>query len=269
MLRYMRMHASPRIPDWVLRAEAAYAHPLINRLWWEDQIETLDWMRTGQRRGMFLSEIAHATGMRSREGARQRMDRLEALLQFARPYLDGVLVYRLPAEPKPWQRSRPPIDVDALAERRRIERATAVERRWVEAHHDELVALSKAFTEEADRYGLLPARDAVFDEVTGDVVEDEDDGERYHIDQLAADVRNEDVTPGSVARLGLAVTELRTAPKVLELDVPRPTLPVFDVLRRADRLRKDFADLGHLNPPEKRPNRPVRFRRKPSPDAGR
>lgn len=251
VLDYMAAHTGRHIPPWVLEAEAIYALTLDNRIWWEDQARHSYWAHAAIERGHFYSSVAHAVGLGSRQAIAQRLDRLDGLLYFAGDHLDGV-GRRSPAvddgqdvDVRPRLRADPTV----VRERRRIEAAAAAEQEWVTAHRDELAELAKDFVAEADRYGLQAAQDM------------DDDGERDYIDEFAAQATDGVFTPATVARLGLAATELATAPAVLALDVPRP-LAVHKVLERAHRLRAEFAGLGRENAPQRRRstrNRPRRL----------
>lgn len=71
-----------------------------------------------------------------------------------------------------------------------------------------------------------------------------DDDDREWIDEIAVDVREDDLTPSTMVILGLAAAELRTSPAVLALNSTRPH-GVHSVLSRADKLRSEFAELGN------------------------
>lgn len=95
---------------------------------------------------------------------------------------------------------------------------------WVADHHEELSEIITGLVAEADRYGLA-------------------DEEREWIDELARDVRDDELTPSTMVFLGLATAELRTSPAVLALNGTRP-YRVHILLAHADTLRSQFADLG-------------------------
>lgn len=107
------------------------------------------------------------------------------------------------------------------AESERTERLT-VEQTWIAARQDELSQLISGVVEQADRFAVK---------------------DREWIDELEIDRRDDDISPTTMVILGLAVAELRTAPGVLSLDSTRPD-GVHTLLGRADRLRRDFAQLG-------------------------
>lgn len=107
------------------------------------------------------------------------------------------------------------------AERERLERLP-VEQAWLSARRDELCAVIAGLVDQSDRFQVE---------------------ERDWIDELDSDARDDDFTPATMVILGLAATELRTAPAVLGLDSTRP-YAVHTVLAHADQLRGQFAALG-------------------------
>jgi hypothetical protein len=139
-----------------------------------------------------------------KQGVIDRIDRLEALLRYDRP------------DEKITRAAR-------RAHRQACERK-AGEQAWLDAHRDELIAVMTDLVAQADRYLI-------------------DDTEREWIDELALDARDDELTPATMVILGLAAAELRTAPAILALDSTRPCT-AHTVLRRADRLRTLFAELG-------------------------
>lgn len=202
VLDYLQSHS--RVPRWVAQADVADALTLMNYLWWQDRRRELAWLRTGIRRGLFLSQLGAQVGI-GKQGVKDRLDRLEALLTFDRPDERITRAQRRAA-------------ADAEA-RREAEIA------WIADHVDELAAIAAGFTTAADRFHL-------------------DDEEREWIDELARDARDQDFTPGSVRVLALAADELRTAPSILELGAGGRPYRVHEWLARADRARSAFAGLG-------------------------
>jgi hypothetical protein len=111
--------------------------------------------------------------------------------------------------------------VSRRAERERRERLPA-EAAWLTTQHDELRTVIAGLVKEAERFDVE---------------------ERDWIDELAIDERSDDFTSATMVILGLAASELRTAPTVLRLDSTRP-YAVHALLARADQLRSQFAQLG-------------------------
>ncbi|WP_370645553.1 hypothetical protein [Pseudonocardia sp. DSM 110487] len=203
VLDYLRKHSGPDIPRWVLQADVSDALTLLNWLWWEDRRRELHFLKAGRSRGLFLTQLGAQVGV-GKQGLLDRIDRLEALLRYDRP--DEQITRSSRRLAREARQRRPAEDA------------------WLDAHRDELVAVSAGLSAQADRYKL----------------ERED---RVWVDQLALDADDDELTAAArMAILGLAVAELRTAPAVLALDSKRPHA-VHMALSRADRLRSRFAAL--------------------------
>ena len=100
------------------------------------------------------------------------------------------------------------------------------EQAWLSVRRGELAAVIGDVVAQADRFDVQ---------------------DREWVDELEIDGRDGDFTAATMAVLGLATAELRTAPAVLSLDSSRP-YTVHTVLARADRLRGQFAQLGSKTP---------------------
>lgn len=216
VLDYLQTHT--RVPPWVLQADVCDALRLNNYLWWADRRRELAWLRAGVRRGLFLTQLGSAVGT-GKQGVRDRIDRLEALLAFHRP------------------------DEQLTREQRRAERTAAarreVETGWVEERTDQLADIAAGFTAAARRYGLA-------------------DDEREWIDELASDGREQVFTPASMTVLSLAADELRAAPGIVALNHGSRPHAVHQWLARADQLRSAFAGLGAATAPATPPPAPCR-----------
>lgn len=203
VLDYLQKHSGDDIPKWVLQADVCDALTLTNWLWWEDRRRELHFLQAGRKRGLFLAQIGAQVGV-GKQGVLDRIDRLEALLLYDRP--DEKITR-------------------AARRGRRESRARREgEQAWLDQHREELIALIADLVEQADYHCL-------------------DDEDREWVDQLALDVRDDDLSPATMAMLGLAVADIRTASAVLELDTTRPHR-IHTVLAGADRLRSQFAELG-------------------------
>jgi hypothetical protein len=84
VLDYLRKYSGSDIPRWVLQADVCDALTLNNWLWWEDRRRELHFLRAGRDRGLFLSQIGAQVGV-GKQGVLDRIDRLEALLNYDRP----------------------------------------------------------------------------------------------------------------------------------------------------------------------------------------
>jgi hypothetical protein len=203
VLDYLRKFSGPDIPRWVLQADVCDALTLNNWLWWEDRRRELHFLKAGRDRGLFLTQLGAQVGV-GKQGVLDRIDRLEALLRYDRP--DEQIT-----------RAARRSDREAR-ERRPAENA------WLDARREELAAVISGLVGAADRFEI-------------------DDEDREWVDELAIEMREEDLTPSTMVILGLAVAELRTAPAVLALDSVRPSA-VHGLLARAEGLRSRFAELG-------------------------
>lgn len=203
VLDYLRKYSGMDIPRWVLQADICDALTLNNWLWWEDRRRELHFLTAGRERGLFLSQLGAQVGI-GKQGVVDRIDRLEALLRYDRP--DEKL-------------SRAARQAQRYSSQRR-----AVENDWLTAHLDAVQALIADMVGFAEHYRLR-------------------DDEREWIDELAIDAREGAFTPATMAVLGLAAAELRTAEAVVGLDSARP-YRVHAVLSRVDALRSSFAAVG-------------------------
>jgi hypothetical protein len=213
VLHYLRRFSGEDIPRWVLQADVCDALTLTNWLWWEDRRLELYFLTEGVRRRLPLSQLGAQVGV-GKQGVRDRMDRLQALLRYDRP--DEQLTRA------------------ARAAARTAERRRSVEDRWLTEHRHRLLTVIEDLVAEADRYELA-------------------DEDREWIDELAIDARNDGFTRTIMPLLGLASDELRTAQAVVTLHRARPPHRVHTVLEHADTLRSSFAALGASTQAGKKP----------------
>jgi len=150
VLDYLRKYSRPPIPLWVLQADVCDALTLNNWLWWEDRRRELHFLKAGRDRGLFLTQLGAQVGV-GKQGVLDRIDRLEALLQFDCP------------DEKITRDAR-------RAERERAQRTPDVQE-WLSGRRDELAAVIADVVAQADRYGL-PEREWV-DELTIDARDDD------------------------------------------------------------------------------------------------
>lgn len=203
VLAYLRRYSGPDIPRWVLQADVCDMLTLNNWLWWEVERNELQILNIGRRRGLFLTQLGAQIGVK-KQGVLDRIGRLEALFRYDRP------------DEKISRAAR-------RSEREARERCS-VEAAWLDTHREKVLAVITGLVAQADRYEL-------------------DDDEREWVDELARDGRDETLSRATMVILGLAASELRTAPAVLALDSSRPHT-VYTLLARADVLRSQFAELG-------------------------
>jgi hypothetical protein len=133
VLDYLRKHSGPDIPRWVLQADVCDALTLNNWLWWEDRRRELHFLKAGRDRGLFLTQIGAQVGV-GKQGVLDRIDRLEALLNYDRP------------DEKISRASR-------RSERERQDRMP-VEETWLRSRRDELQEVITGLVEQAYRHDV-------------------------------------------------------------------------------------------------------------------
>jgi hypothetical protein len=173
---YVRAHTGRNIPVWVQQADFCDALTINNWIWWEDRRRELYLLRGAVRSGLSLARIGAQVGV-GKQGVKDRIDRLDALLRYDRP--DEKLV---------------------RGERRKqqIQGHHSPEVVWLERHRAELLAMLSEIVGQASDHKLSEA-------------------EREWIDELEVDARTSELSPATMVMLGLAVAELRTSSAVLSL----------------------------------------------------
>lgn len=209
VLRYLASHSGNNIPHKVRKADVQDAIVLINFLWWEHRRLELHFLEAGIATDYYLAQLGGMVGVKSKQGTRDRIDRLKALLRFDRGRPDEKIMRGLRRK-----------DRQAAAGTQR----QTPEFAWLTAKLPELTSVIEGLDTEASRHGLT-------------------DNERSWLDELVLDVREQHVTRETITMLGLATADLRLADAVLALSSQRPHR-IHELLRRADALRSDFAGLG-------------------------
>jgi hypothetical protein len=133
ILDYLRKYSGRDVPRWVLQAEVCDALTLLNWLWWEDRRRELHFLKAGQARGLFLSQLGAQVGV-GKQGVLDRIDRTEALLRYDRP--DEKL-------------SRAARRAAADADQRR-----SAEETWLLNHRDQMLTMMADLVTHAGRYAL-------------------------------------------------------------------------------------------------------------------
>lgn len=207
VLDYLRKYSGRNIPAWVLQADVCDALTLNNWLWWEDRRRELHFLKAGRDRGLFLSQLGAQVGV-GKQGVLDRIDRLEALLQYDRP------------DEK--------ISRAARAAARAAENRRPAEECWICDRREKLRAVIGAMIEHATINGLEPE-------------------DREWIDELEVDVDDDNITPMTMVVLGLATAELRVA-TTGSAPIGSKSARILDVIARANALRSEFAGLGARSP---------------------
>lgn len=197
VLDYLHKHDHRGMPAWAAHADISDSLVLLNWLWWEDRRRRLTVLRAGRRHGMGLMQLGTPLGMRSRQGAQDLQDRLEALLRYDRP--DEKLT-------RTGRRLSDPDDTDARAA-------------WIAANTHLIHDTARQLLTEAEAWNV-PERD--------------------WLDELAADLADDAVTPATIAVLGLATAEIRASPGLHAL---KTWHRLNRILGSADGLRAEYARL--------------------------
>lgn len=192
------------VPRWIAAADHLDAIVLTTWCWWEDRRTERRLLKQALLLGTSLAELGAPLGIRSRQGMRDRLDRLDALLVHDRP--DEQLT---------------------RTARRDLARRDG-RQEWITAHHDEIRALLAALHAQTIR--VLGT--------TSNTAQPDEDDVRGWLDELDADYHDDTLTPATLAVAGLAARELRELPAVRELDQRHP-LPAL--LRSVDHLRARLA----------------------------
>jgi hypothetical protein len=200
-LDYLREY---RGPDHVRRADVINRETLQVRLWWDDRARERDTLIDGIRWGWTQRELGGPLGISTAQGFRDRLDRLNMLLDGHRP------------------------DEKLARDARRAARVTKgvegdVRARWLAEHRRALRTAAAGVLDVADRVGVTC---------------------RDWLDELAADLEADAWTPGSIAVLGLAVADVRSDLTFAALSELERTRTYGGPLRDADELRSGFAGFG-------------------------
>ncbi|WP_145984133.1 MULTISPECIES: hypothetical protein [unclassified Pseudonocardia] len=211
------------VPTAVSAADHQDAVLLSTWCWWEERRRERRLLRQGQQLGLSAAELGAPLGIRSRQGLRDRLDRLDALLAHDRP------------------------DEQLTRDARRTRRTRDPQQLWIDRHHDHVRAVLAALIAQAARFLETIATTEPDEPLDGGGVRengdtaDELDETATDIDdwltELRADYEQDHLTPATVAVAGLLVAEIRGHPSALALP-PRHRLPI--TLRVVDDLRSAF-----------------------------
>ncbi|MEQ3552610.1 hypothetical protein WIS52_19225 [Pseudonocardia nematodicida] len=218
------------VPTAVSAADHHDAVLLNTWCWWEERRRERRLLRQGLQLGLSAAELGAPLGIRSRQGLRDRLDRLEALLAHDRP------------------------DEQLTRDARRATHTRDPQQDWIERHRATVRAAIAGLIAQADRFlqaingpaepdthdSARPptdeAQDAIDDleDVDGDSTSDIEDW----LIELRADYEQDALTPATLAVAGLLTAEIRSHPRALGLH-QRHRLPA--ALAELDHLRAAFA----------------------------
>lgn len=197
------------VPRWVAADDTLDALVLTTWLWWEDRRRERTLLRRGLHLGLTHTELGRPLGITTRQGLRDRIDRLDALLSFDRP------------------------DEQLTRDARRAASAADPRQAWLDAHRDRAVDVIKKLLAQAARLDSTVSGSAA-DRATQGRAADEDDW----LSELAADMDEHAITPATISVLGLALGPLRIAARDAELPGSHG---LHLAIRTADALRADLA----------------------------
>ena len=223
---------------------------------WDERRRERELLHSALRRGLSLAEVGRYLGIASRQGTRDYLDRLDALLA------DLHRARSRPRTPVTGDGASDPLavwagttreqrgaDVHASRAQRAAGRQRPTRMGWLEVHRGRLSAVVADLFAQLARLGIDPR---VFDEAVADLDEDDVDdvlaepGLSDYLVWLEQDHRAEVYTPGTIASLGLVLGELRDHPVVA---VQAANHGIRRVMGEADQLRADFAALTSGGPP--------------------
>jgi hypothetical protein len=204
VIRFVLDRGPAGVPRWIAAADHLDAVVLSTWCWWEDRRTERRLLRQAVMLGTSLSELGAPLGIRTRQGLRDRLDRLEALLTYDRPDEQLTRIARRD-----------------LGHRDRRQD-------WIDAHRDQIRAVLLALSAQTSR---------VLGPKSGDGGPDED-SVRGWLDELDADYRDDAISLATLAVAGLAAGELRDLTAVQALDQRHPLLAV---LREIALLRAQIA----------------------------
>ncbi|HZZ48231.1 MAG TPA: hypothetical protein VFE65_15225 [Pseudonocardia sp.] len=243
-------------------------------IYWDQRRRERELLHRARRLGLSLADLARYVGIGTRQGMRDYLDRVDALLA---DYNDISSRPRGPAtgdgQTDPLARiagttrAQRGADVHTTRARRAATRTKPARQDWITTHHSVIVAVVTTLLVQSRRVGSqLGPTDGALPQVPctatldgstavyfdSSVEADPDDiGLEDYLSWLGEDLE-EGIDPGTFGTLGLALGELRTRPEVL-------TLPRNHGLRlaigAADRLRADYAELAGSPTPASTPVR--------------
>jgi hypothetical protein len=169
-------------------------------------------LRRARHLGLSLSELGAHFGIRTRQGMRDHLDRLDALVETGTP------------------------DEQHTRDTRREARARPADQRWLDTHHDDMTTTISQLVEQLDRIDLSPT--------AADNAET-DGHEAEWVDELRLETQRGELTTGTMGVLSLALGELRVHPTVRDLDRGHG---LHRALRAAERLRARYDEARAQHP---------------------
>ncbi|GAA5175022.1 hypothetical protein GCM10023321_80130 [Pseudonocardia eucalypti] len=204
---------------------------------WDERRREAELLHRALRLGLSLREVGQYLGIGSRQGMRDYLDRLDAVLADhaeSRAAVHGPATGDGSTDPlHRWSRStraQRGADVHATRARRAARRARPARQTWIAAQHDRIAGVISTLLEQAERIGIEPAESA----------DEAEPGLGDYLSWLGADLERAEFDAGSFGALGLALGELRTHPAVTER---AGNHGIHRAIAAVDQLRSDYAEL--------------------------
>jgi hypothetical protein len=207
VLEHLTRH-SATLPQWVIAADTLDALVLSGWLWWEDRRRERSLLRRGLHAGLTHRELGTPLGIATRQGLRDRLDRLDALLTHDHPD-------------------------EKLTRGARHEAAQHdVRSRWVAEHEPWIRSVLESLFQEIARLPRLLSAPAARTSDSGGRELAAEAGE--WLAELRTDLEAGRFSPATLSVLGLALGPLRILIHDQELD---PAHGLWRAIRAADHLR--------------------------------
>ncbi|MBN9739187.1 hypothetical protein PP1_029785 [Pseudonocardia sp. P1] len=220
------------VPTAVSAADHHDAVVLNTWCWWEERRRERRLLRQGLQLGLSAGELGAPLGIRSRQGLRDRLDRLDALLVHDRP------------------------DEQLTRDARRARRTRDPQQVWIDRHRSTIRAALAGLIAQAERFhrsigdpdagqehdDLRPPTEDHETARSVEAVDEFDDESASDIEdwlvELRVDYEQDELTPATLAVAGLLGAEIRSHPRALELHRRHR---LHDALAAIDELRAAFA----------------------------
>ena len=206
-------------------------------VYWDERRRERDLLKRVLREGKSLAEVGAFLGIRTRQGMRDYLDRLDALLaEHERSTATVISPATGDGATDPLRRygsrtrAERGADVHATREKRAASRLKPTRELWIERNHQRIQAAVRALLEQCARIGVHPH------------ASDDDDLAELgdYLTWLEEDLRHGEFDQGTFGSLGLALVDLRPHPSVIELSANHG---LRLAIRAVDQLRADYADL--------------------------
>jgi hypothetical protein len=236
VLDYLRARRG-QLPSLVTDEDAYDELVLSAWVFWDERRHERELLHHALRRGLSLSQVGRYLGITSRQGMRDYLDRLDALLD---DYTSIRKTLRSPArgdgatDPlEIWAhttRAHRGADVHAARAKRTRARVKPDRENWIATHETRITAAIRDLLAQASRLGLTPR--------ASETGQDPDIGDYLH--WLTEDLDALDFDGGTFGALGLVIGELRSHPYVADRSRNHG---IHQVMATINQLRADFGEL--------------------------